>query len=112
MLAKKLKLPIKEFPKRGASTSRGKLLAIKRIPNGLDYSRVGILVSKKINPKASARNSIKRIVYSAFGERLLALPTGMDLLVVIEAPIMVISVDTKKELLEDLDNSLGALTTK
>ncbi|MDZ4231254.1 MAG: ribonuclease P protein component [Patescibacteria group bacterium] len=112
MLAKRFKLPIGEFPKRSQLVFRGQLLTIKKAPNQLEHPRVGVLVSKRINPKASTRNSLKRTIYDTLKEKLPVLPTALDLLVVVEAPIIEIDLKTKQMLSQDLDRGLGTLSTK
>jgi ribonuclease P protein component len=42
------------------------LLQIYTKPNGLDYARLGLIVSKKFERRATKRNRIKRILRETF----------------------------------------------
>lgn len=109
MLSKKLKLPIKEFPKRSTLYFKGEKLSIKRAHNKHTYPRIGVLVSKKVSPKATTRNFIKRTIYDFLGERLETIPGGVDLLVVVGGHIIETSSDTKSALRKELEKGLKAL---
>ncbi|HXS14739.1 MAG TPA: ribonuclease P protein component [Candidatus Saccharimonadales bacterium] len=63
MLPKKFRLPsqIKFIHPRSVFTP---LFTVKIVQNNLDYSRFGVIVSKKIDKRAVVRNSIKRKIRS------------------------------------------------
>ncbi|MEK7124233.1 MAG: ribonuclease P protein component [Patescibacteria group bacterium] len=74
---------------RGRKNFRGDFLALKSVENNLKSSRFGLVVSKKISPKAVERNKIKRrlrqIIFSFLKEIkkptdvvLMALPSIKD----------------------------------
>jgi len=112
VLSKKHRLPIKEFPKGGATALRGKLLSFKRAGNSLDRARVGVLVGKRINPKASVRNALRRFVYRFYREHLNSLPTEEDLLVIVETPIIEFDSSVEGILRGDLTKSLKTTDNK
>ncbi len=56
-------------------------LIIYGVENGLDYSRLGISVSRKKVRCATARNRIKRLIREAFRLQKAELARGMDLVV-------------------------------
>ncbi len=109
MLSKKLKLSIKEFPKGGNFCFRGDKLSIKKAPNKYDYSRLGVVISKKTSPKATVRNWIKRVIYDFFREHLEKVPEGIDLLVVIGGHIIEANSDIKDALNAELEKGFKAL---
>ena len=64
MLAKKYRLPIAEFLDKKAEVKRSLYFTVKTFVTTLPYSRFGIIISKKVAPKATDRNRIKRLVFS------------------------------------------------
>jgi ribonuclease P protein component len=54
-------------------------------PNGLDYSRLGVVVAKKIVRRAVARNYIKRVVRESFRTGSQAV-SGLDVVVRAQRP--------------------------
>ena len=71
MLAKKYKITKKEdyykLYKKG-HTFNSPCLKIFILPNGLNFNRFSIVVSKKISSKATTRNNIKRRIKGAIFE--------------------------------------------
>lgn len=49
--------------------------------NRLPYSRLGIIVSKKLVKKATRRNRLKRLIREAFRLNKPQLPKGLDIIV-------------------------------
>ena len=109
MFPKKLKLSIEEFPKRSTFCFRGEKLSLKRAPNRHEYSRFGVVVSKKTSPKATVRNWVKRQVYNFLGKHLGETPRGIDLLVVVGGHIIETNSDTKNALYAELEKGIKAL---
>ncbi len=55
-------------------------LVVRGCPNGLDYSRLGLSVSRKVGP-AVLRNRWKRLIREAFRLAQEQIPAGLDLIV-------------------------------
>lgn len=56
-------------------------------PNGLLHSRLGITTTRKLG-KAVIRNRARRLVREAFRTHREELPRGLDLVVVVRAPLL------------------------
>ncbi|PIR98596.1 MAG: ribonuclease P protein component [Candidatus Colwellbacteria bacterium CG10_big_fil_rev_8_21_14_0_10_41_28] len=111
MLAKRDKLPIQKFSPKAKTVFRGNFLSIKSDKNGLGRSRVGVVISKKIAKSAFLRNSIRRLVFNYMrtylkGDRG---DNSVDLLVVINQPIMKTDSVTREALERDLEEGLKNL---
>ena len=109
MLAKKLKLSAEEFPQRGTLCFKGERLSLKKASNKRGYSRLGVVVSKKVSAKATVRNWVKRVVYDFMRIHWVDIPKGVDLLVAVSGHIIETSPDTKKALCDELEKGLKAL---
>lgn len=84
MLAKRYKLNIAEFiKKRPTFAKKGPFFAVKYMPNGLSYSRFGVVVGKKVDKRATERNRIKRMFYRTLHERNLQIIPGQDVMILI-----------------------------
>lgn len=57
-----------------------KVLVIQAISNGLSYSRLGLLIGRKVG-NAVQRNRWKRVIREAFRKQRNQLPSGMDFVV-------------------------------
>ena len=83
MLAKKFRLPIQEFfSKKGARTAKNGVFLVKIFPNSLRFSRFGIVIGKKVAKKSTARNKIKRIIFS-FLENFTKKENNNDFLIIV-----------------------------
>lgn len=83
-LAKKERIVnAKEFEQvyKNGVISKSGCLIIRARPNKLDYSRMGIAVSKKLFPSSVNRNRIKRLIREAFRLNKHQFPKGLDLIV-------------------------------
>ena len=68
------------------------------------------MASKKVSPKATVRNWAKRIIYDSLSSYLEKIPEGLDLLVIVSAPIMKTDLGAKNLLLEELEKGIKTLT--
>jgi len=87
MLAKKFRLPIQSvFSKKGQSVKTNYFL-VKIFPNQLSYPRVGVVVSKKVDARATKRNKLRRMIFSeienCFQKQKACLPAGRDFLIIV-----------------------------
>ncbi len=70
MLAKKYRLPIQFLPKKEGRVIRTPFFSIKIFPNPESpYPRYGVIISKKVFSRASARNNLKRTIFSKLEPR-------------------------------------------
>ncbi len=66
MLAKKFRLQIQNWLKdRGKKiiTRKSDFFIAKTVANGLNFSRIGVVISRKVSKFAVRRNKIKRIIF-------------------------------------------------
>ena len=66
---------------RQGSRARAACLLVAVVPNGLDYTRLGVSMGKRIDRSAVRRNRLRRIVREAFRLEYDELPQGLDVLV-------------------------------
>jgi len=60
----------------------GKFLGLKAVPNGLNLTRVGIMVSTKVSKKATVRNLAKRRIRSIMSGLFDSLKPGQDIVII------------------------------
>ena len=65
MLAKKYRLPIQEFIGKNGRTVKTPFFLLKIFLSRFSYSRFGIIISKKVLLKSTARNKLKRLFFNA-----------------------------------------------
>ncbi len=65
----------------GSSSARSRYFVVRAAKNGLDYSRIAPIASRKAG-KANKRNRIKRRIRAAFREQKQKLPQGYDLAII------------------------------
>jgi len=63
--------------------ARGRLMILKAKRNDFQYSRIGIIVSKKVAKKATQRNKIKRRMRRIVREEIL-LHNGYDFVIILK----------------------------
>lgn len=81
MLAKKYRLPVQSVLNQRNRTVRGRYFNIKIFPPTTPFVRVGVVVGAKVALKASARNKLKRAVYSETSKLLAYLKPGEYLII-------------------------------
>lgn len=65
MLAKKYRLPIQRVIQKNGKIIRAPYFLVKIFSNDLGFFRFGIIISKKVDSRSSARNKIKRIIFQS-----------------------------------------------
>lgn len=84
------------------------LLVLCVLPNGLDHSRVGFSVSKRIG-KAAVRSRVKRLLREATRGRQGTISPGHDLVFIGRRPIIEASLQEVDRAVEDLLQQAGLL---
>ena len=102
MLPKTLRLSVESFPKNAKTAFRGPHFTIKTTQGD---GRVAVLVGKSKAKKAILRNSLKRLIYNFFKDN--QVPSGQDLLIVLNKPIMKLDSPKKKILIDELSDGLN-----
>ncbi len=74
---------------RGGSRARSDLFTIAVRPNGLQHSRLGLSVGKRIWKSAVKRNYIRRVFREAFRTSQHELPAGLDIIMIPGRPQLV-----------------------
>lgn len=97
MLAKKYRLPIQEFVGKAGQSRKGRYFLLKRFNCSNAYSRVGVVISKKVAVKATVRNRIRRTIFDFFSSKL-DLPIGDYLVIVLSGAANL----SKEELIGEL----------
>lgn len=100
MLAKKYRLPIQSVVEKNGRVVKTPFFLIKVFPSQFPYSRFGIIISKKVAPKAAARNKIKRIIFSALNPDR---KPAKDFLIIAGPKIKELS---KKQIIEHVSNNI------
>lgn len=84
MIAKKYKLPIPEFlSKKPKITAKSACFSVRKLTNNLEFSRFGVIISKKTTPKAVNRNKIKRTIFNLIKTDKLNKKHGFDFLITV-----------------------------
>lgn|GEM_PF-2765878 len=103
MLPKQNRVPIGEFPSGTRTLLRGNKIVARVVPNTTGLIRVGVLSKHKNVGGSVSRNAVKRYVLNYLrpivSEKR---DVGLDLLIIIAAPIIRLDPQTKKELARDL----------
>ena len=105
MLAKQFRLTKNKDFERVAKMGRavyGKTIALKWIKNNLPQSRFGIVVSLKIDKRATVRNKIKRRIRAIIRENLQNIKIGYDYLILTKPEIKTLTYQNLEEKLMQL----------
>lgn len=99
MLPRKHRLPAVGVARVHAKGSykRGYGLMIKKLPTGLSQSRVAIVIPKKIDKRATRRNTLKRQISSFIRPHLDQIDRPVDMVITL----------TKNQPIEQILNELG-----
>ena len=102
MLAKKYRLPIQEFVKKSGKSYKSRHFLLKIFYSESARGRFGIVISKKVSPKATTRNKIKRRIFDFFGQHIAKLPVNDYLVIVLSGAAEI----DKEEFLQELNKLL------
>jgi ribonuclease P protein component len=110
MLAKKFRFPIQNRKAAVFKTIRGSnnYFVVKAAVNDLPYSRFGVVISKKVDKKATKRNEIKRIVFGFIQTKKFYQLSGKDVLIIILPPVRNLE---KSEIGKRLELSFSGITS-
>jgi ribonuclease P protein component len=86
---------------------KGRYFVLVFVPNGLNYSRLGVVVSKKVGP-ARDRNRVKRRFRELFRRNKSLLPGNFDLVLIARPEIVQLDWQKMKEEYEVLIRRLGS----
>lgn len=94
----------KDFEKvfKAGKTVRGELLVLKFKENGSSVTKVGISVSKKVSPKATVRNKIRRRLAAAFRKIMFSKTKGLDMVLIVVPGLEEKNFHQIKEVLENI----------
>lgn len=67
MLKKKYRLPIQSVLGKSGKVLKTPFFLVKIFPNQFGYPRAGAVISKKISAKSTARNKLRRVIFSEAG---------------------------------------------
>ena len=70
-------------------------------------SRAGVVISKKVSPRASKRNRLKRLVHTALAEALPIWKTPLDVLIILQPAA---SSSSEETVMHSLKESLAKLS--
>lgn len=101
MLAKQFRLP-SSVVLRDAQNIRSDPFIVRYQKNNLPYSRFGFVVAKKIDKRATVRNSLKRLVRSVIEAKWVSLQ-GWDVLFVLRPSI---KQQTKEQIKEAVEKAM------
>jgi ribonuclease P protein component len=88
---------------------RGELVFLKWLGNGLDASRFGFIVSRKVSKKAIVRNKLKRRLRQIARTRMSELKKGVDIVVVARPGLESKNFAATKEIINELFRKAGLL---
>ncbi len=98
---------------RTGSRARGSVLLVVVCENGLEHSRLGLSIGKKVWKSAVKRNRVRRVFREAFRHSLPELPGGLDVVLVAAAPRLEPGLEgTRAELLQLVPKALSRLERK
>lgn len=75
----------------GSQSLRTDFLIVRSVANGLDVSRFGVVISKKVDKRAVMRNRMRRLIHQAILTRFLPLAKKQDTLFIVQKPFTQLS---------------------
>lgn len=81
MLKKKNRLPASGFKASYPERKRSSLFVAKLKPNGLSFSRFGIVITKTTEKSAVERHRLRRTIYRWLREKQLSLTPSRDVII-------------------------------
>jgi len=94
MLAKKYRLPVQNFiGQKSRLIKKNPYFALKIFSAAQDFSRFGIVISKKVSKKATVRNRLKRQIFNFLRETAPLLPVA-DYLIILYPDIVSLNKST------------------
>lgn len=113
MLAKKYKLPVAAFlRKKTVGLKNQPYFNLKISFSELNYSRFGVVISKKVSPKAVVRNKIKRIIFDFLRKKHFQEFPGKDILIIIYPDAAKLEKEKLEEKLEIIKQVLNSENRK
>jgi len=109
MLAKKFRLPVKEFLLKKPKIIKTPNFCLKYLPNQLPFNRGGVIISKKIEKSSVRRNRVKRMIFEYLRQGENIPKAGIDILILPASKIFKLKPDEiKKKISQEiiLDNNL------
>ena len=85
MLSKKYRLPVQSVLGIRGTVRRSRYFLMKIFPAAVGYPRLGVVVSTAVASRATVRNRLRRLIYTA-GRALLPKAQLADYLVIIQPP--------------------------
>ena len=91
---------------KNGKTIRGAKMSLIFTPNNRGFTRVGVVVSKKVDKRATVRNRIRRRVYEVVRLNFEMVPKKMDYLFVVYAK------DVERMKFQELEKMIGELVAE
>ena|SRR3989344_4956297 len=85
MLKKKNRLSASCFKAKYSEHKRNRLFSVKTKPNGLAFSRFGIVITKTTEKRAAARNRLRRTIYRLLREKKFDLVIAQDVIIFVHS---------------------------
>jgi len=81
MLSKKFRLPIQEFTRKKGKMRKSPHFSLHIFRTDKDYSRFGVIISKKVAKEATKRNNLKRQLFDFTQQKRKDLPIADYLII-------------------------------
>lgn len=88
---------------RKSTYSKTSSFTLRSQRNSLEHSRIGIVVSKKVDKRATVRNRLKRTFRANLEEKKIHLLKGFDFLFIFHPQIKDHVADAQKEALQSIE---------